>query len=823
MNYGKNNIVKKREQLTSSTSMIGKKAGVSVLRMFFICMVFLAVMGTCLGFGAYNGILDNSPDISDVNIIPVGQASFIYDAEGNQIQKLSSAKSGSNRTPISIDQIPLNMQHAIVAIEDERFYEHNGIDIRGILRAGVTAVRTKFKSTQGASTITQQLLKNNVFTDWVSENEMQRIKRKIQEQYLAVKLEKSLKEEGRDAKSVILENYLNTINLGSGTYGVQEASKKYFDKDAKDLTLSECAVLAAITQNPTRWNPLNHPENNAVRRKDVLEKMLKQGYITQTEYNEALADPVYDRILATKESNPDVVPYSYFVDELLGQLKNDMVEKLGYTEIQANNAIYSSGLRIYTTQDSAIQQIMDEEYQNPENFPENSKIGIDWAISITKSDNTTVNYSMEQMRKYFRENGKPDFELLFNSQEEAQSYIDQYKQAILKEGDSILAERLSIAAQPQSSMVIIDQHTGYVKALVGGRDKKTASLTLNRATDITRQPGSCFKIVSTYGPALDLGEITLATVLNDEPTEYSNGKSVKNAGGGYLGPMTVREAIGRSRNTTAVQIIKEISKYTAFDYVEKLGFTTLEKDENKDLVEAIALGGLNRGVTNLELTSAYAAIANGGTYIKPILYTKVLDADGNVILDNTQETRQVFKESTAYLLTSAMSSVVNESYGTGKALKIPGVTMVGKTGTTNDDRDKWFVGYTPYYTCGVWSGYDGNQILPAGISRTYHYSLWKKVMSRVHENLPDIGFSAPETVKKVSICKDSGLLAGLGCKVKVEYFEVSSVPTKRCTEHYVTPTPTPTDIPEDPNNNPNGTPAPTGVPKPTKKPNNGND
>lgn len=257
MNYEKNNIVKKREALTSPSSMIGKKAGVSVLRIFFACIVLLAVMGISLGLGAYRGILDNSPDISDVNIIPVGQASFIYDAEGNQIQKLSSAKSGSNRTPISIEQIPLYMQHAIVAIEDERFYEHNGIDIRGILRSGFTALKTKFNSTQGASTITQQLLKNNVFTDWVSESKVQRVKRKIQEQYLAVKLEKSLTEQGRDTKSVILENYLNTINLGAGTYGVQEASKKYFNKDAKYLTLSECAVLAAITQNPYKWNPLN--------------------------------------------------------------------------------------------------------------------------------------------------------------------------------------------------------------------------------------------------------------------------------------------------------------------------------------------------------------------------------------------------------------------------------------------------------------------------------------------------------------------------------------------------------------------------------------
>lgn len=815
MHFGKNDVAKKREKLTSSSSMVGKKAGVSALRVLFLSLIAVGFIVVCAGIGAFRGIIDNTPDISEVNISPAGQATFIYDADMNQVQKLTDADSGSNRISIPIDEIPLDMQHAIVAIEDERFYEHNGIDVRGILRAFVKGVTNGLNFDEGASTLTQQLLKNNVFTNWTNEGKVERFVRKFQEQFLALELEETLTAQGKDAKSVILENYLNTINLGAGSYGVQAASKRYFDKDAKDLTLSECAVLAAIPQSPTKYNPITNPENNAERRATVLDKMLEQGYITEEAYQEAMADNVYDRIQEHNSALPESAPYSYFTDAVLSQISEDLVTLKGYTEEQATNAIYSGGLHIYTTQDPDIQAIMDEEYQNEENFPEGTQISLDWALSVTKADGTVENYSQEMLQSYYRENVDSNFDLLFDSVDEAAAYVADYKNAVMYEGDTILAERCNYVPQPQSAMAIIDQHTGYVKGIVGGRGKKTGSLTLNRATDTPHQPGSCFKILSTYGPALDLDEITLATVKEDGPTTYSTGQPVRNATGTYSGDVTIRYAIQQSINTIAVQTIQQISPQVAFDYVEKLGFTTLVDSENGDIVEPMALGGLTYGVTPLELTAAYAAIANGGTYIEPILYTKVLDADGNVLLENTPQETQVFKESTAYLLTSAMENVVES--GTGTALQIPNMSVAGKTGTTNDDRSKWFAGFTPYYTCAVWGGYDSNEILPEN-ARNFQNTLWQKVMARIHEDLPDVEFTAPSSVKKVTICSSSGLLAGSGCPRATEYFDLSSVPTERCTRHYVKPTPTPTPTPtpgdengtngSQPENTPTATPTP---------------
>ena len=254
MNFGKRATNQKRHALASRSTMMGKKAHVSVLRIIFIFLIAILVIGGCMGIGVMRGLIDDAPDISDVNIVPVGEATFVYDADGNQLQKLTAPD--SNRMPVELDQIPKDLQHAVVAIEDERFYEHNGIDVRGIIRAAVRGITTGNFS-EGASTITQQLIKNNVFTDWVNESTLQRFQRKFQEWYLALELEKQVD------KDEILENYLNTINLGNGNYGVQAAAQDYFGKDVSALTLSECTVIAGITQNPTRYNPVTNPENKA--------------------------------------------------------------------------------------------------------------------------------------------------------------------------------------------------------------------------------------------------------------------------------------------------------------------------------------------------------------------------------------------------------------------------------------------------------------------------------------------------------------------------------------------------------------------------------
>lgn len=784
MNYGKKSTAKKRTALISRSSMMGKRARVSFIRVLFVSLIALCIAVTCLGVGSFRGVIDTAPDVDDIDIMPLGYATFLYDDAGNQIRKLAAPD--SNRLPVTLDQIPVDLQHAVVAIEDERFYEHNGIDVKGILRAGMKALTTGDFS-EGASTITQQLLKNNVFTNWTSEStQLERFTRKIQEQYLAVQVEK------KTDKDTILENYLNTINLGAGSYGVQAAARQYFDKDVWDLNLSECATLAGITQNPTKFNPIINPDSNRKRRKEVLQHMLDQDYITQDQYDEALADDVYSRIQAAQEKNSSTenTVYTYFEDELTDQIINDLMNIKGYTKKQATNLLYSGGLKVYTTQDSKIQNILDEEYADPSNYPDTVQYELDYALTVTDPDGNQVNYSKEMLQLYFQ-NEDPDFDLLFDSPEDGQTYVDKYKASILANGSKVLAERVNFAPQPQSSMSVIDQHTGYVKALIGGRGEKTASLTLNRATDTTRQPGSTFKIVSTYAPALNEKGMTLATTFEDEPYEYPDGSPVNNATRSYNGTTTIRTAIQNSINVVAVKCLEKVTPDLGLKYLDNFGFTTLahgteaDKDANgnvwSDANLATALGGITRGVTNVELCASYAAIANGGNYIKPIYYTKILDHNGNVLIENTAAERSVIKESTAFLLTSAMEDVVKQ--GTGTACQLDNMPVAGKTGTTEAYNDLWFVGYTPYYTCAVWSGYDNNEKLP-DYARNFHKALWKKVMTRIHEGLPSKEFEKPASVEKLSVCEETGLLPRAGCPVITEYFDVGTMPTEYCDQHF---------------------------------------
>ena len=784
MNYGKKSTAKKRTALISRSSMMGKRARVSFIRVLFVSLIALCIAVTCLGVGSFRGVIDTAPDVDDIDIMPLGYATFLYDDAGNQIRKLAAPD--SNRLPVTLDQIPVDLQHAVVAIEDERFYEHNGIDVKGILRAGMKALTTGDFS-EGASTITQQLLKNNVFTNWTSEStQLERFTRKIQEQYLAVQVEK------KTDKDTILENYLNTINLGAGSYGVQAAARQYFDKDVWDLNLSECVTLAGITQNPTKFNPIINPDSNRKRRKEVLQHMLDQNYITQDQYDEALADDVYSRIQAAQEKNSSTenTVYTYFEDELTDQIINDLMNIKGYTKKQATNLLYSGGLKVYTTQDSKIQNILDEEYADPSNYPDTVQYELDYALTVTDPDGNQVNYSKEMLQLYFQ-NEDPDFDLLFDSPEDGQTYVDKYKASILANGSKVLAERVNFAPQPQSSMSVIDQHTGYVKALIGGRGEKTASLTLNRATDTTRQPGSTFKIVSTYAPALNEKSMTLATTFEDEPYEYPDGSPVNNATRSYNGTTTIRTAIQNSINVVAVKCLEKVTPELGLKYLDNFGFTTLahgteaDKDANgnvwSDANLATALGGITRGVTNVELCASYAAIANDGNYIKPIYYTKILDHNGNVLIENTAAERSVIKESTAFLLTSAMEDVVKQ--GTGTACQLDNMPVAGKTGTTEAYNDLWFVGYTPYYTCAVWSGYDNNEKLP-DYARNFHKALWKKVMTRIHEGLPSKEFEKPASVEKLSVCEETGLLPRAGCPVITEYFDVGTMPTEYCDQHF---------------------------------------
>ena len=785
MNYGKKRTRKREKELTSKSTMIRKKFSVIFWKALLVCFFAVIVIGSCAGFGIISGIIASAPSIDEIDATPTGYQTIVLDAGGNQTATLVA--SGSNRKYVTIDEIPLDLQQAFVSIEDERFYEHNGIDLKGILRAGIKGI-TSGKFSEGASTITQQLLKNTVFTGWTSESSLaDKFERKFQEQYLAMQLEKV-----RD-KNWILENYLNAINLGQNTLGVGVASERYFGKDVSELTLSECAVLAAITQNPSKFNPISNPEENVKRRDKVLNGMLEQGYISQTEYDEAIADNVYERIqLVNTESEDDNVN-SYFVDELTDQVIQDLIGKLGYTETQAYKALYQSGLTIESTQDPALQKICDEEINNLENYPSDPKISFAYRVSVQSADGTVSNYSQTTMLSYYQSNNK-DYNINFTTEEDALAAINQYKADIMADGDIIVdgSETLSFTIQPQTALTVIDQYTGEVKALVGGRGDKTASKTLNRATDSPRQPGSTFKIIASYSPALDAGGLTLATVQDDAPYNYSTGagKSVRNYDNRYRGFTTVRQAIIDSINIVTVKTLAEIGPSLGYDYIRNFGFTTVGIDESGN--ETLALGGLSYGVTNLELTASYAAIANSGTYIKPKFYTRILDHDGNVLIDNTMpESHTVLKETTAWLLTDAMQDVMTQGTGT-PAYFGSSMPQAGKSGTTTANRDCLFAGYTPYYTCVVWGGYDDNATQSGG-QTSDPKKIWKAVMSRIHEGLEYRDFTKPNGLVSAAVCRESGKLpiGGVcdsdprGSAVYTEYFAEGTVPTEYCDHHTV--------------------------------------
>ena len=788
MNYSKRGIRAKQKSLHATSTKIGKKFLVSVLNLSLLGIISLGIIGISMGFGVFKGIIDTSPSIENIKVTPTGFSTFVYDLEGNQTAKLISQN--SNRIPVTQDMIPEDLAHAFVAIEDERFYEHNGIDIKGIFRAAYIGISNKFHFTEGASTITQQLLKNNVFTDWTSETGFaDSMKRKIQEQYLAIELTKSM------SKDEVLLNYMNTINLGQNTLGVQAASLRYFNKSVNSLTLSECAVIASITQNPSRLNPISHPDNNAERRKKVLNNMLEQGYIDQARYEEAMADDVYSRIQTVNETAEESSVNTYFVDALTDDVMNDLLAA-GYNETQAFTLLYSGGLKIYSTQDPNIQAICDEVFSNEENYPADTRWYLNYALTIKKANGDLENHSTEMFQTYFKEQN-PSFNLIFNTHEDAYALIEEYKLAHLSSGDEVLDENVSLTPQPQISFTIEDQHTGYVLAMVGGRGPKEASRTLNRATDAKRQPGSTFKIVAAYAPAFDSAGLTLATMVNDAPFNYANGRPVNNWYSGYRGLNSLRQGIIDSMNILAVKTLTMITPQLGFDYVKNFGFTTVvdrkeitvngETQIFSDIQQSLALGGVTVGVTNEELNAAYAAIANGGTYIKPKLYTKVIDHDGNVILDNTEpDSRQVIKETTAWLLTDAMMDVVTQ--GTGASVNFGGMAIAGKTGTTSDYNDVWFTGYTPYYTATTWTGYDNNTKLRKGAERNLAKKLWRAVMERVHEGLPSESFPMPSSgLVQATVCAKSGKLPIAGIcdgTLKSEYFAEGTVPTESCDVHY---------------------------------------
>lgn len=793
MNYGKKEIDSKIDKINSSNKKIFNKIKLNV-KIFAVIIVFTLILCAVFsGVGIVRGLTDSAPDINEENIMPDGYPSIIYDANGKKVQKLMGIN--ANREYKKITDIPECVQNAFVAIEDARFYKHSGVDLQGILRAVFSALSDE-KMTQGASTITQQLLKNQVFGGGNEKSFFGKVSRKIQEQSLAIKLESTID------KKKILEYYLNTINLGQNTMGVETASKRYFGKSVSKLTVSEAAVLAGITQNPTEYNPITEQQNNEAKRKIILKNMLDQEYITEDEYEEALGDDVYSRIQdINKEkrtsSYGDI--NSYYVDAVIENVVSDLKQKLGYTETQAYNAIYREGLKIYTCQDQSLQKICDDVINNDKYYQKNTKSYLSYQLKVKKSDGETELYTEGDVRAFINDTHKKRISFYFKNRKKAEKYIKMFKKKNLDKHDKILSESINLIKQPQASFVLMEQSTGKVRAIVGGRGEKTANRTLNRASSSKRQPGSTFKVLSTYLPALDTSGFTLANVMDDAPYKYpGTNKRVKDwDSSGYKGLTSLRQGIVDSVNIVTVKTFQKVTPQTGFDYLLNLGFTTLvDRRETSDgqiysdIQLPTALGGLTDGVTNVELTAAYAAIANGGTYIKPVYYTKIVDSKGNVLLQNSKSGKKVMKNTTAWLLTDAMKDVIKRGTGKKAAFKKIKMTQAGKTGTTSDNTDFWFEGYTPYYTAGIWLGYDSMFTQMSGSASKI---MWRDIMEKVHKvkKLKNKNFKKPEDIITRKICKKCGKLAvyGLcdraldGNDIKTEYFARGTQPKESCDCH----------------------------------------
>lgn len=702
----KSNINKKSNKNSTDKSKTKKvktkkKIGFTILKVFIFTMIAVCIIGGGVAFGILTSII-NETELIDIETLNTEKlTSFVYDSEGNQIGAFYDEE---NRVSLEYEDISPYIIDAAISIEDERFEEHGGVDIQRTVAATISYVLSGGDSDFGGSTITQQLVKQKT-----QDNE-QDWQRKVREWYRAVTIESQLEKED------ILTLYLNTVYLGDGQYGVEMASRNYFAKSASEVNIAEAAVLAALIQLPGATNPYGTEEQKAAlleRQQLVLSQMLKLGKITQEEYDEAAS---YELVFEKGDTAISDDVQSYFVDAVFEQVVEDLMEEKGIEKGVAQQMIYTGGLKIYTTQDSDIQKIVDEEYDND-------------AIFYTDSS-----------------------------------------------GDFM-----------QSSMVIMDQSTGYVVALMGGAGEKEGALSLNRATSTTRQPGSTMKPLGAYGPAMELGYIGLATGLDDSQLTIGDWTPV-NYYNYYNGYVTVREAIKYSMNIPAIRANLMVGTEYAYNFAKNAGLTSLvEADKNS---ASLSLGGLTYGVTVLELTNAYATIANGGVYTEPLLYTKVTDSSGNIVLENEIETKTVMSDTTAYMLTDAMIDVTSTSGGTANGyIQLDGMPNAGKTGNTNDDKDQWFVGYTPYYTCAVWNGYDD----PKVIGRSYPYAsitLYNNVMSRIHEDLEIIDFEEPDDIVYASVCQDSGLVATEACKCDprgdrtiTDMFAAGTVPTETCDVH----------------------------------------
>ncbi len=713
-----------------------KKAS-SVRKFIFTVVKFLFVFFMALGCavagiagGALYGYIKTAEPIRDeqLNIMTSSKTTFIYDSKGNVMQKLTG-KDNKDSEPITDKEAPEFLKQAIISIEDERFETHPGIDIRRILSAGISFFTNSGTPTHGGSTITQQVVKN------ITGNTQRSLQRKVQEWYAAIQLERKLE------KWQILELYMNVSYWGNSCYGVQSASKKYFGKPVQELSLAQCAVLAGITNQPGKYNPFTESgrEKAKERQEIILKKMLELGKIDQTQYEQALKE---DLKYASKADSQKVTSVqSYFVDQVISDVKKALMTEHNLSSAMANFMIYNNGLEIYTTMDPSIQAAMDQVFNDDSFFP---------------LVNDTARRQLEH---------------------------------------------------PQAAMVIIDAQNGQVKALYGGYGKKEASNTLNRASSslMRRQPGSSIKPLVVYAPAIDLKLITPASIFDDVPVYMMTGKDSgreypRNYDNLHDGLTSVRNGLKNSVNVVAAKIWRDVlGADSSVEYLKRVGI-----DREKEKYLSLVMGGLEVGVNPLQMAAAYVPFAHKGMYYEPTTYTLVKDSNGKTLIDKKPEYHAAYSEQTAFIMQDMMKEVTSgrtspyPHSGTAAAYvneKTIGMPVAGKTGTTNSNIDKWFVGYTPYYTAATWYGYDNNGTQPIELKKEeYNQSMkiWAAVMKKVHEGLEKKDFAVPSGIVQKNICIYSGKIATdlcakdpRGSAVKKEYFIKGTEPRDDdpCTVH----------------------------------------
>ncbi len=704
-----------------------------------VIVIVLCIGFVCGGFGAgmLLGYAASTKPLAVGDLTTTGQASqtsFVYDIEGNQIAKLTGSEN-VDRVYVSFGEIKHTyIDEAVVSIEDERFYEHSGIDLKRIGGAILSALAHGGTATYGGSTITQQAVK------LISGQDQHSTSRKVQEWFSAMELEQHL------SKDEIMELYINLAPMGNNYVGIQSAAQNYFGKDAKDLNIAECALLAGLPKSPSYYNPLRESgKRNCLRRmRIILRKMYELGHITDEQYQEALNTNIEFK---SRDANSGVHVNSYFAEYAISQVIGDVAKSRGISRALASTIVYNRGYHIYTTMEPNVQAVLDE--------------------AFTKKD------------------------------------LFQTKPKKLED----------LPEKPTGSMVVINSETGAIAAMQGGYGRKTQNLVLNRATSSRRSPGSSIKPLIDYGPAFELDLIAPGTIFVDEKVYLNPSKPKvawpKNYSRKYEGPITVRKALVTSKNTVAVMVWNEVGGETALWFLSQVGIDKL--DSNGFVYPSQAIGGVGKGVTTLEMAAAYNTFASGGTFTQPYAYTKVLDSDGNVVLSANPTTRRVYSAETCFLMADVLKGVVTtgtpSNYG-GQIKNDKGgkIDTAGKTGTTSDNIDKWFCGFTPYYSAAVWYGYD-NRLRQTEIP-SYDYNnavrIWMYCMNKIHKDLPAAKFEKPDTIVTAEACS-SGYTPNDACRnamtVRSDYYVAGSSlipdPDAPCPIHVPSPTPTPAPEEED--------------------------